>query len=548
MIAKYYDYVDVRPSFAYINHNYHETESGLTQNYFKDGFGMRGVESLVGRQYNRINFVTAFSPTRSNLSLRHNVLPTGIVPALNYRSYSSSFGGKGEKARDQDVSAASGAGEPSVSESGVGGSDWVDMVKDAWQSAIDAMTYTGERAKEVSTELSPYVQNLLDSHPYLRDVIAPVGGTLTATILAWVAMPRLLRRFHKYSSQGPAALLSGTTLWGSVPYEKSFWGALEDPLRYLITFMAFSQIGMMVAPTTIASQYIAPVWRGAIIVAFVWFLYRWKTNVISRALAFRSIAGVDREKLLTLDKISSVGLFVLGLMALAEACGVAVQSILTVGGIGDKISKSGCGRRNSCVDVVAIARCKGNSATVAGVATAFAARDILGNILSGLSVQISQPFSIGDTIKAGSVEGQVVEMGLTTTSLLSAEKFPIIVPNSLFSSQVIVNKSRARWRAMVKKIPLQTVDVSKIPLITEDIKSMLRSYPKVFLEKEPPYCYLSQIGRLYADLTLGCNLKQMGIESKDELYSTEQDILLQSVQIIKQHGSTLGSRTMEDMI
>lgn len=513
-IAKYSDQVDVRPSFAYINCNYHETESGLTQNYFKDGFGMRGVESLVGSQYNRINFVTAFSPTRSNLSFRHNVLPIGIVPALNYRSYSSSFGGKGDKARDQEVSAASGAGEPSVSESGVGGSDRVDMVKDAWQSAIDAMTYTGERAKEVSTELSPYVQNLLDSHPYLRDVIAPVGGTLTATILAWVAMPRLLRRFHKYSSQGPAALLSGTTLWGSVPYEKSFWGALEDPLRYLITFMAFSQIGMMVAPTTIASQYIAPVWRGAIIVAFVWFLYRWKTSVISRALAFRSIAGVDREKLLTLDKISSVGLFVLGLMALAEACGVAVQSILTVGGIG-------------------------------GVATAFAARDILGNILSGLSVQISQPFSIGDTIKAGSVEGQVVEMGLTTTSLLSTEKFPIIVPNSLFSSQVIVNKSRARWRAMVKKIPLQTVDVSKIPLITEDIKSMLRSNPKVFLEKEPPYCYLSQIGRLYADLTLGCNLKQM---SKDELYSTEQDILLQSVQIIKQHGSTLGSGNMEDMI
>ncbi|GJU66076.1 hypothetical protein Tco_1252335 [Tanacetum coccineum] len=36
---------------------------------------------------------------------------------------------------------------------------------------------------------------------------------------------------------------------------------------------------------------------------------------------------------------------------------------------------------------------------------------------------------------AGSVEGQVIEMGLTTTSLLSAEKFPIVVPNSLFFSQ-----------------------------------------------------------------------------------------------------------------
>lgn len=39
-------------------------------------------------------------------------------------------------------------------------------------------------------------------------------------------------------------------------------------------------------------------------------------------------------------------------------------------------------------------------------------------------------------LQAGSIEGQVVEMGLTTTCLLNAEKFPVIVPNSLFSSQV----------------------------------------------------------------------------------------------------------------
>ena len=33
---------------------------------------------------------------------------------------------------------------------------------------------------------------------------------------------------------------------------------------------------------------------------------------------------IDRERLLTLDKVSSVGLFAVGVMALAEACGVAV--------------------------------------------------------------------------------------------------------------------------------------------------------------------------------------------------------------------------------
>lgn len=39
-------------------------------------------------------------------------------------------------------------------------------------------------------------------------------------------------------------------------------------------------------------------------------------------------------------------------------------------------------------------------------------------------------------LQAGSIEGQVVEMGLTTTTLLNAEKFPVFVPNSMFSSQV----------------------------------------------------------------------------------------------------------------
>jgi len=92
----------------------------------------------------------------------------------------------------------------------------------------------------------------------------------------------------------------------------------------------------MVAPTTITAEYLAPVWRGAVIVSFVWFLHRWKTNVFARTLSNQSLLGLDREKMLALDKISSIGLFVIGIMALAEACGVAVQSIVTVGGIGGK--------------------------------------------------------------------------------------------------------------------------------------------------------------------------------------------------------------------
>ncbi|KAJ4951931.1 hypothetical protein NE237_028763 [Protea cynaroides] len=436
----------------------------------------------------RLSFIRSLLNRSSNLHSQ-STLSIGCIGSIsNNRAYSSFFGGKRDSPRDPEISAAN---DSSANPTDVGVSDLIDNVKHALQSAAEAVAHTGQKVKDASEELTPHVQQLIESNPYLKDILFPVGGTLTATILAWLVMPRLLRKFHKYSIQGTAALLSGN-LSLEHPYEKSFWGALEDPVRYLITFMAFSQLGVIVAPTTIASQYIAQAWRGAVVLSFVWFLHRWKANVFSRALVAQNVIGLDREKLLALDKLSSVGLFVLGLMALAEACGVAVQSILTVGGIG-------------------------------GVATAFAAKDILGNVLSGLSMQFSKPFSLGDTIKAGSIEGQVVEMGFTTTSLLNAEKFPVIVPNSLFSSQVIVNKSRAQWRAMVTKIPFRIDDLEKIPSISEDIKSMLRSNPKVFLGKEAPYCFLSQIENSYAELTIGSNLKHM---RKDELYATQQDILL----------------------
>ncbi|KAK3434900.1 hypothetical protein EUGRSUZ_D02313 [Eucalyptus grandis] len=452
-----------------------------------------------------------FSPKLPRTRCGSNFSPFLASPLLDSRSFASYFSGKRSTREELEVSGASGAGKVGDENNAVVSSEWLDKIKDTWHGTVDVAGHPGEKVKEVSDELAPYVQQVLDGHPYVKYVFLPIGLTLTVTLLAWVVMPRILRRFHKYATQGQATLLSGTPLGEETPYDKSLWGALEDPVRYLISFMAFWQIAMMVAPTTIASQYIGQAWRGAVILSFVWFLQRWKTNVFSRALVLKGLAGLDREKMLTLDRLSSIGLFVIGLMALAEACGVAVQSIITVGGIG-------------------------------GVATAFAARDILGNVLSGLSMQFSKPFSLGDTIKAGSIEGQVVEMGLTTTSLLSAEKFPVIVPNSLFSSQVIVNKSRAEWRAIVTKIPLQSDDLEKIPPISNDIKNMLKSHPKVFLGREVPYCFLSQVEGSYVELTLGCNLKHMG---REELYTTQQDILIQSVKIIKQHGARLGSRMQE---
>lgn len=72
-----------------------------------------------------------------------------------------------------------------------------------------------------------------------------------------------------------------------------------------------------------------------------------------------------------------------------------------------------------------------------------------------------------------------------------------------------MNKSRAPWRALVIRIPMQIDDLDKVPQISDDVKSMLGSNTKVFLGKEAPYCFLSQIESSFAELNVGCNLKQM---------------------------------------
>ncbi|KMT20425.1 hypothetical protein BVRB_1g004200 [Beta vulgaris subsp. vulgaris] len=492
----------VRPVFGYLSHHYH---THTNDRFLK-------FEFRACAQLSKPNYASAFSPT-SKIRIWDRI---SLKPMSGFLTYSSFTSGKGDN-KGIEVPEASKIGDADVGSSGgiLGNMEWTDKFKDAWKTVTDAATVTGQRAKEASDELTPYAQQVLDSHPYLKDVVGPVGGTFMAALFAWVVLPSLLKRLHRYSSHGSTVLLSGTgrVFAIEVPYEKSVWGALEDPVRYLMTFMAFSEILYLIAPDAVTSHFISQNWKAPLVLSFVWFLQRWKTNLFARALAAKNLHLLDQERLLTLNRVSSVGLLAIGVVAIAEACGVAVQSILTVGGIG-------------------------------GVATAFAARDILGNVLSGLAIQFSKPFSLGDTIKAGSIEGQVVDMGLTTTSLLNAEKFPVIVPNSMFSSQVIVNKSRAEWRAFISRIPLQFYNLEKVPAITTEISSMLQSYPKVFLGREAPYCYLSRIENSYAELTLGCNLKHL---SKAERYSTEQDILLQCIQIVKQHGALLGS-AQQDLI
>ncbi|KAH7867283.1 hypothetical protein Vadar_031300 [Vaccinium darrowii] len=97
------------------------------------------------------------------------------------------------------------------------------------------------------------MDRVLEENPLLKDALVPVGCILTATLVAWVVITLLLKYCYDES-----IIFIEVTPWGPFPYEASYWGALEDPLRFLIGYFALSLAGYLIAPLTV-ENYVLPV-------------------------------------------------------------------------------------------------------------------------------------------------------------------------------------------------------------------------------------------------------------------------------------------------
>jgi small-conductance mechanosensitive channel len=88
---------------------------------------------------------------------------------------------------------------------------------------------------------------------------------------------------------------------------------------------------------------------------------------------------------------------------------------------------------------------------IGGVAIGFAFRDILQNMLAGILLLLTQPFRLGDQIKAGEFEGTVEDIQIRATTIRTYDNRRAVIPNSdLFSGKVLVNTAYDRRRLVVR--------------------------------------------------------------------------------------------------
>ena len=135
----------------------------------------------------------------------------------------------------------------------------------------------------------------------------------------------------------------------------------------------------------------------------------------------------------------------------------------------------------------------------AGVAIAFALRDTLSNIASGILIVVLRPFCKGDFIECDTVLGTVQEMGLFAADIETADGVFISVPNSNLWGVPLKNFSRNPKRRMDVQIALaysNSTDAA-FRVLTEIIAQEPR-----FLTDPPPQVMVQVLGESGMTVTL----------------------------------------------
>ena len=82
------------------------------------------------------------------------------------------------------------------------------------------------------------------------------------------------------------------------------------------------------------------------------------------------------------------------------------------------------------------------SAGIAGIAVAMAAKDSLANFFGGITLFMDKTYKVGDYVIIDGVDrGEVVELGIRSTRILTRDDVLITIPNSILANSKIINES-----------------------------------------------------------------------------------------------------------
>jgi MscS family membrane protein len=129
------------------------------------------------------------------------------------------------------------------------------------------------------------------------------------------------------------------------------------------------------------------------------------------------------------------------------------------------------------IDIVPLLAFSGIGAAILG----FASKDCVSNFFGGLMVYATRPFQIGDYIELPEkkIGGNIEEIGWYLTSIRDSNKRVLYIPNSIFSTEFLLNHSRMTHRYINEKIWIRSVDGDRASSIIEAIRKIFQNHSQI---------------------------------------------------------------------
>ncbi|NII83224.1 mechanosensitive ion channel [Pedobacter riviphilus] len=116
------------------------------------------------------------------------------------------------------------------------------------------------------------------------------------------------------------------------------------------------------------------------------------------------------------------------------------------------------------------------SLSIAAAAIAVLSKDYITSMANGLIIMFSDRLSLGDKIIIGEFSGKIRDITLINIIIENQEGDVIVIPNSVVSSSIVLNRSKKDIRQVIAEFELGLDRISSVDEVEKALKSSLTPF------------------------------------------------------------------------